>query len=182
MRLFENWVKTTLKEDREIYRALFDALLKGPSPRQQRVLSLVKLHHLNGNRDLTRELYDSFLELLAELEVRRPTVTTSRSDPEQGSWYPIPGVGKRHRGKTKTECLAPRRAKRAKFWEAEATKSGYDIGELELILAEEDSIVGQMINTIVDELNDVEATLENRIAALATRVAKLEAILEGVES
>lgn len=166
MRIFPNFIKTTLKEDREFYRALLDAFDSGPSQNQLRILSLVKHHHLDHNRDLTSELYHSLLNALADLDVGPPSVQINAHNKEMGSWYHIPGRGKLHKGKTHDQCLAMRGTSRRKMWDKLVEASGYTAGELDILLAIEDTQIAELRQTVIEVTNDLERKVEIKLGQL----------------
>lgn len=166
MRIFPNFIKTTLKEDRDYYRALLDALNAGPTQNQWRILSLVKHHHLDHNRDLTSELYHSFLNALSDLDVVPPSVQINAHNKEAGSWYPIPGRGKLHKGKTHDQCLATRSTARRQRWDQLVEASGYAAGELDILLAIEDTQIAELRQTVIEVTNDLEQKVESKLRDL----------------
>lgn len=181
MRLFTLYTKTTLKEDKEIYRAVVDAADKGPNDHQQRILSLVTFHHLDHNRDLTTDLYHSLISVLDDLGVRSPTVTINDRNPEMGSWYPIPALGKFHKGQGHHERLAARAARRHTMWSQTVEVSAFSSGELKLLLAQPETHMGEMRDTFITEVNDIDAkidaatkSLTHQIEVLTRRIAALE--------
>lgn len=176
MRIYPEWVKTTQKEDGEIYRALVDATLADPSPQQLRVMAEVKHHHLDHNRDLTSALYNSFLTVLEELGVEIPVVKLNRRDLEAGSWYIIPGPGKLQGGKNKEQRLAMRLSKRQKLFLFYSEAAGYTPGELDLYLATEESTMGKIRGLVIEwtqESGERIDALEKQVAALSEKVSQL---------
>ena len=162
MRIFPDWIKTTLKEDKEFYRCIIDALDSNPTNEQIEVLSLIKHHHLDKNRDLRNALFERFLTVLDELGAGFPLVSVNEKDQEAGSWWPIPKHGTTHNGQTHNERMAHRASKRQKMWAALVDASGFPPGEVDTILAHEDSQIGQIRDRILKELNDEIERLENR--------------------
>lgn len=184
MRLFALYTKTTLKEDKEIYRAVVDAANKGPNDYQNRILSQVVHHHLDHNRDLTTDLYYTFISVLEDLDVKPPTVAINDHNPEMGSWYAIPAQGKFHKGQGHQERLAARDAKRHVMWSQVVEVSPFASGELKLLLAPPETEMGEMRELVISEINDVDAKLDalsksfnDKIEALHNRIAVLEASL-----
>jgi len=177
MRLFPNWVKTTLKEDQEFYRALLQALDAGPDAHQTKILVQVKFHHLDKNRDLTRGLFDQFMVALDDLRVPQPSVSLNQTDPEAGSWYVIPGAGKLHDGKSATERLAQRQKQRHRRWSDLVEASEHTVGEIDMLLAPEETPLGEMADAIADEMVELERRLEQKILEQARRIDELESIL-----
>ncbi|MEM9156511.1 MAG: hypothetical protein AAGB13_15990 [Cyanobacteria bacterium P01_F01_bin.33] len=173
MRVFPAWIKTTLKEDKEIYRSLLAALVAGPSEEHTAVLSQVKYHHLDHNRDLRADLFASFKLVLDELGVARPACKINANDPETGSWYQIPGEGKTVKGKSQNERLALRKSKRSKYWGNLVEASEFNVGELDLLLARPDTAIEEMRATILDEITRVEQHLQKQIDELKLRLSRL---------
>lgn len=170
MRVFPNFVKTTLREDREFYRAVVDAAEAGPDENQTRVLSLIKDNHLDHNRDLTTDLYHSFLVILDDLRVPPPSVKLNDRNLEMGSWFVIPGLGKTHDGKSQKERLARRRDVRQKYWAEVVESSSFTKGELDLLLANASSELGQMRDEVIEQINDLEQTFDDRFERLKTKL------------
>ncbi len=158
MRKYPDWLKTTLKEDAEILGALAATITKSPNRSQIEVLSSVKQHHLDGNRDLRDFLWEQFLGVLEDLNIPRPTMKGNSRDPEQGSWYPIPALGKQYRGQNAQARLANRKAKRQHFWMKAVTDLGLDLGEVDLLLEPEDSTLGRFRDEIVTRLDKTDLT------------------------
>ncbi len=158
LRKYPDWIKTTLKEDAEILGALATAITQSPNRSQIEVLSSVKQHHLDGNRDLREFLWEQFLGVLETLNVRRPNMKGNSRDPEHGSWYPIPALGKRYRGQDAQARLANRKAKRQHFWMKAVSDLGLDLGEVDLLLEPEDSTLGRFRDEIVTRLDKTDRT------------------------
>jgi len=173
MRIFPEWTKTTLREDKEIYRALLEAVQSSPSDEQIGVLTLVKQHHLDGNRDLTRDLYESFKRVLSELNVDHPAVAINHRNPEAGSWYQIPGHGKLVQGVDQKSRLASRQAARRKRWENLVDACPFSGGELDLFLAPADSRLDEIQTVFSDEINRVTNNLQEQIDDLNEIVCSL---------
>jgi hypothetical protein len=173
MRLFPSWVKTTLKEDKEYYRAIIDAMMAGPNETQRRILSMVKHHHLDGNRDLTTDLYESFMIVLDDLQVERPARKLNSRNLEAGSWYEIPGIGKHVRGQNKTQRLASRNLARQKCWKKLVEASDFTCGELDVLLAAEGTKMDEVTATFLEEIERVETSHESRIRAVESKIEQL---------
>lgn len=162
MRIFPDWIKTTLKEDKDFYRCIIDALDCHPNKEQVEVLSLVKFHHLDNNRDLRNELFGQFSNVLDELAVDEPDVSVNVRNKEAGSWWPIPKHGTTHNGQSHNERMAHRASKRLKMWSALVEASGYPVGEIDAMLAHTDTQVGQLRDRLFDVLNNEIKRLEQK--------------------
>ena len=173
MRVFPTWIKTTLKEDQEIYRSLLDALQAGPSEDQIAILSQVKFHHLDHNRDLKADLFASFRLVLGELDVALPACKINANDPETGRWYQIPGEGKLIKGKSKRERLSLRKSKRKKFWDNLVRASDFSVGEIDLLLARPDTAIEEMRSTILEEITRVELHLQQQLDEIKQKLSCL---------
>lgn len=182
MRVFPNWIKTTLKEDKEFYRAVVEAAEAGPDDDQRQVLALVKQHHLDGNRDLTRELYNSFLNVLEELLVERPSRKLNTQNLEAGSWYAIPGMGKLVQGQNKSQRLASRKRARQKRWQEVVDGSDYSPGELDALLAADGSKLDGLTRAFLEELVNVETNLQKQIDELRDSIERLESSRDAPKS
>ncbi|WP_107497090.1 hypothetical protein [Thalassobius sp. I31.1] len=184
MRIFALYTKTTLKEDKEIYRAVVDAANKGPNDHQNRILSQVVHHHLEHNRDLTTDLYYAFVAVLEDLDVKPPSVAINDHNAEAGSWYAIPALGKFHKGQGHQERMAARAAKRQSIWSQIIELSPFTSGELKLLLAPPETEMGEMRELVISEVNDVDDKIDaltkafnQKIEALNNRIEALEAAL-----
>lgn len=182
MRIFTLYTKTTLKEDKEFYRAVIEAAQKGPNDHQTSILSQVVFHHLDHNRDLTTDLYYAFIGVLEDLDTRPPEVTINDYNPEMGSWYPIPAQGKLHKGQGHQQRMAARAAKRKAMWSQIVDLSPFSLGELKLLLAAPETQMDEMRHTVISEINDVDARIDAltksfnaKIDALTKRIVDLEA-------
>jgi len=158
LRKYPDWIKTTLKEDAEILGAIAAAITQSPNRSQIEVLSSVKQHHLDGNRDLRTFLWEQFLGVLEDLNIPRPTMKGNSRDPEQGSWYNIPALGKQYRGRNAQARLANRKTKRQHFWIKAVSDLGLDHGEVDLLLEPEDSKLGRFRDEIVTRLDKTDRT------------------------
>lgn len=181
MRVFPNFIKTTLKEDQDFYRALVEAAEAGPSSDQVKVLSLVKFHHLDHNRDLTTDLYNSFLVVLDELGVHKPIAKINEYDQEAGSWYVIPGVAKNHKGQSQAERLARRSASRKAKWQQVVEASQFTVGALDLLLTEPTTVLGEIRDTMIAEINSLELKCERQVDQLKTDLAKMVSRMNEIE-
>ena len=180
MRQFERYIKTTLKEDKECFRALVQAMEAGPDDHHLRVLATVKKYLLDRNGELTMELYQSFLALLRDLDVTLPTMQINRRDPEAGSWYPIPSRGSYHKGQSHEERLAHRSDARHKRWNSVVEGSSFTEAELEVLLAGHDTQLAEIREVVIKEVNDLEAEIETALLALHGKIDEMSGLLTKV--
>lgn len=177
MRQFERYIKTTLKEDKECFRALVQAMEAGPDDQHLRVLVTVKKYLLDRNGELTTELYQSFLALLRDLDVTLPTMQINRRDPEAGSWYPIPSRGSYHKGQSHEERLAHRSDARHKRWKSVVEGSSFTEAELEVLLAGHDTQLAEIREVVIKEVNDLEAEIETAMLSLHGKIDEMSGLL-----
>lgn len=170
MRVYPGWIKTTLKEDKNIIHCLVEAYANSPTDKQRRVLAQVKLNLLDRNNDLMAHLWHQFLATLDELGVERPVVNLNSSYPEKGTYYVISGRGKNGKGKLREEARVKRSQHRTRQWQSAISSAGIDFSEIEVALAEDDSAVGRFRDEVLSEIEGYER--ENQ--RLTDRISEIE--------
>ena len=166
MREYPDWIKTTLKEDREISRAMMDALVSNPDIDQLAALAAVKFHYLDKNRDLMSKPYYRFLQVLDQLGVDPPKMNVYKRDPESGTWYEIPRAGQTRGGKSKAERLEKRAAWRLKVWNVELARHDLNKTNVDILLAQPDTQIGALRDDLLGEMQEMESRLMMRINAI----------------
>lgn len=125
MRTTEKFVKLTLREDKDLIRALVEAMISVRLPGQIKTLADVKYWIVDQGQDLSHDRYRVFREVLFKLGVE-PNKTAGGG--ERDSCYAIPKDPK-----AKAKALNVRLGKRQRHFErliAEAGMADQDVADL----------------------------------------------------
>lgn len=122
------YVKFMKREEREIFACYYEALSKAKMPGQRDNLEHVRANLIEGNRDLTKKVWNNFLENLMRLDCDYDgllqVLKTHPTDPGKGNCYKIPSKDKDQFGHMKQ--MRARSKFRAQFREMYAPSYGFD--------------------------------------------------------
>lgn len=174
MRIYNEWIKTTLKEDKEILRTMVDCLLADPNPEQTKVLAAVKKYMIDQSVDLMVPLYEQLLVICTELNVEPPVRQFDPENPTSASWYVIPAIGSLHAGYDQQQRLQKRKAKRERDWTAFVAAAGFTHGEVDVLLANEDTKLGEVRASFLHEINRSTRLLKSEMDNMAAKLAAMQ--------